>query len=76
MDMHKEQHLLALSDHTREQLLQWIERARVLKNDTKCRPLAGKIACLIFEKASTRTQISSAETYYLSVLYRKRSNPL
>ena len=57
MDKHK--HFLALSDHSAETLASLIDRPRVLKTKRTARQgqLAGKTACLIFEKASTPDEL-------------------
>lgn len=61
-------HFLALSDHNREQLQRWIERAVTLKAEGKAgtarQRLAGKTACLLFEKPSTRTRVSFEAAMY------------
>lgn len=62
--MDTSKHFLALSDHPKDSLSQWIERARVLKTETSGKALLGKTACLIFEKASTRTRVSFETAMY------------
>jgi ornithine carbamoyltransferase len=64
--MHK--HFLALSDYSKDELLSWIHRAMVLKAEaaagTPQQQLAGKTACLLFEKPSTRTRVSFEAAMY------------
>jgi ornithine carbamoyltransferase len=64
--MHK--HFLALSDYSEDELLSWIHRAMVLKAEaaagTPQQQLAGKTACLLFEKPSTRTRVSFEAAMY------------
>jgi len=62
------QHLLQLSDFTKEELNGYISRAIVLKQEAAAginhRQLAGKTISLIFEKASTRTRVSFEAAMY------------
>ena len=55
-------HLLALGDFTRDELRSLIDRALVLKAESKRgirhQQLAGRKICLLFEKPSTRTRVS------------------
>jgi ornithine carbamoyltransferase len=61
-------HLLALKDFSKQQLQSLIVRAIMLKNeaaDGKLHTqLAGKVACLLFEKPSTRTRVSFEAAMY------------
>ena len=61
-------HLLRLSDFTREELLAYIDRAIVLKQEAAAgighSQLHGKTIALIFEKASTRTRVSFEAAMY------------
>jgi len=61
-------HLLALRDFSRQQLQSLIVRAIRLKNeaadDVHHRQLVGRIACLLFEKPSTRTRVSFESAMY------------
>jgi len=61
-------HLLALKDFSKQQLQSLIVRAIMLKNeaaDGVCHnQLAGRTACLLFEKPSTRTRISFEAAMY------------
>jgi len=61
-------HLLALKDFSKQQLQSLIVRAIMLKNeaaDDKLHDqLAGKVACLLFEKPSTRTRVSFEAAMY------------
>ncbi len=61
-------HLLRLSDFTKEELLAYIDRAIVLKQEAaagiKHTQLNGKTIALIFEKASTRTRVSFEAAMY------------
>ncbi|RUM35594.1 MAG: ornithine carbamoyltransferase [Desulfobulbus sp.] len=61
-------HLLALQDFTRAQLLSFIDRALVLKEErisgTFHQHLAGRTLCLLFEKPSTRTRVSFESAMY------------
>jgi ornithine carbamoyltransferase len=61
-------HLLQLSDFTREELLAYIDRAIVLKQEVAASirhtQLTGKTIGLIFEKASTRTRVSFEAAMY------------
>lgn len=63
-----QKHFLALSEHSKEQLLSWIQRAENLKTEDKAgisrQRLAGKTACLLFEKHSTRTRVSFEAAMY------------
>ncbi|MCK5481472.1 MAG: ornithine carbamoyltransferase [Gammaproteobacteria bacterium] len=62
------QHLLRLSDFTKEELNGYISRAIVLKQEAAAginhQQLAGKTISLIFEKASTRTRVSFEAAMY------------
>jgi ornithine carbamoyltransferase len=62
------QHLLRLSDFTKEELTSYIDRAIVLKQEAAAgvrhQQLSGKIIGLIFEKASTRTRVSFEAAMY------------
>ncbi|MHB1185833.1 MAG: ornithine carbamoyltransferase [Desulfobulbia bacterium] len=62
------QHLLALQDFSKEQLGAYIEKALLLKKETKAgvrhQQLAGKTVALIFEKPSTRTRVSFEAAMY------------
>lgn len=64
--MHK--HFLALSDHSKDELSSWIQRAMTLKAESAAgvvhRQLSGKTACLLFEKHSTRTRVSFESAMY------------
>ncbi|MGD9947241.1 MAG: ornithine carbamoyltransferase [Desulfobulbus sp.] len=61
-------HLLALGDFTREELRALIDRALVLKAESKQgvrhQQLAGHKICLLFEKPSTRTRVSFEAAMY------------
>lgn len=61
-------HLLALGDFTREELRALIDRALVLKAESKQgvrhQQLAGRKICLLFEKPSTRTRVSFEAAMY------------
>jgi len=61
-------HLLALKDFSKQQLQSLIVRAIMLKNeaadDKLHTQLAGKVACLLFEKPSTRTRVSFEAAMY------------
>ncbi len=61
-------HLLALKDFSKQQLQSLIVRAIMLKNeaadDILHNRLAGKTACLLFEKPSTRTRVSFEAAMY------------
>jgi len=61
-------HLLRLSDFTKEELLAYIDRAIVLKQEAAAgirhTQLSGKTIALIFEKASTRTRVSFEAAMY------------
>ena len=61
-------HLLALADFTREELRALIDRALVLKAESKQgvrhQQLAGRKICLLFEKPSTRTRVSFEAAMY------------
>ena len=62
------QHLLSLGDFSGEELAAYINRALVLKKETKegrrHQQLAGKTVSLIFEKPSTRTRVSFEAAMY------------
>ena len=62
------QHLLRLSDFTKEELTAYIDRAIVLKQEAAAgvrhQQLSGKTIGLIFEKASTRTRVSFEAAMY------------
>ena len=62
------QHLLALQDFTKEELLSFINRAIELKKEKNegilNQALAGKTVGLIFEKPSTRTRVSFEAAMY------------
>ncbi len=61
-------HLLALSDFTREELRTLIDRALTLKTESgkgaHHQQLAGRKICLLFEKPSTRTRVSFEAAMY------------
>lgn len=61
-------HLLALKDFSKQQLQSLIVRAIMLKNeaadDIRHQQLAGRTACLLFEKPSTRTRVSFEAAMY------------
>jgi len=61
-------HLLALKDFSKQQLQSLIVRAIMLKNeaadDKLHTQLTGKVACLLFEKPSTRTRVSFEAAMY------------
>jgi ornithine carbamoyltransferase len=61
-------HLLSLQEFTQEELVWFLDRALVLKNERKAgvihRQLAGKTVGLIFEKPSTRTRVSFEAAMY------------
>jgi ornithine carbamoyltransferase len=61
-------HLLRLSDFTREELIAYIDRAIILKQEAAAgirhTQLTGKTIALIFEKASTRTRVSFEAAMY------------
>ncbi len=61
-------HLLALGDFTRDELRGLIDRALVLKAESKQgvrhQQLAGRKVCLLFEKPSTRTRVSFESAMY------------
>ena len=61
-------HLLQLSDFSREELFAYIDRAIILKKETRAgvrhTQLTGKTIALIFEKASTRTRVSFEAAMY------------
>lgn len=61
-------HLLALKDFDKEQLMAYIRLAMNLKNDrrtgVKHQHLAGKTVAMIFEKPSTRTRVSFEAAMY------------
>lgn len=61
-------HLLALGDFTREDLRALIDRALVLKAESKRgvrhQQLGGRKICLLFEKPSTRTRVSFEAAMY------------
>ena len=61
-------HLLALSDFTKQQLQSLIVRAIMLKNESlegvRHQQLAGRSVCLLFEKPSTRTRVSFESAMY------------
>lgn len=61
-------HLLALQDFSKQQLQSLIVRAIRLKNeaadDVRHQQLAGRTACLLFEKPSTRTRVSFESAMY------------
>ncbi|PID71738.1 MAG: ornithine carbamoyltransferase [Desulfobulbus propionicus] len=61
-------HLLALQQFSKEQLQSMIDRAIVLKSESKNgishQQLAGKTICLLFDKPSTRTRVSFEAAMY------------
>jgi len=61
-------HLLALKDFSKQQLQSLIVRAIRLKNEAsdgiRHQQLAGRTACLLFEKPSTRTRVSFESAMY------------
>ena len=61
-------HLLRLSDFSKEELLAYIDRALVLKQESAAgirhAQLSGKTIAMIFEKASTRTRVSFEAAMY------------
>ncbi|WP_028579461.1 ornithine carbamoyltransferase [Desulfogranum japonicum] len=61
-------HLLALSDFSKQQLQSLIVRAIMLKNESlegvRHQQLAGRSVCLLFEKPSTRTRVSFESAMY------------
>ncbi len=61
-------HLLSLKDFNKQQLQSLIVRAIMLKNeaadDIRHQQLAGRTACLLFEKPSTRTRVSFESAMY------------
>ena len=61
-------HLLALQDFTSSQLQSFLDRARVLKQESiegkQHRQLAGRTICMLFEKPSTRTRVSFESAMY------------
>lgn len=61
-------HLLALKDFNKQQLQSLIVRAIMLKNETaegmRHQQLAGRTACLLFDKPSTRTRVSFESAIY------------
>ncbi len=61
-------HLLALKDFSKQQLQSLIVRAIMLKNEAADgqlhTQLNGKVACLLFEKPSTRTRVSFEAAMY------------
>ena len=61
-------HLLRLSDFNKDELLAYIDRAIVLKQEAAAgihhTQLAGKTIAMIFEKASTRTRVSFEGAMY------------
>ncbi len=61
-------HLLALQDFSKQQLQSLIVRAIRLKNEAadgvRHQQLAGRTACLLFEKPSTRTRVSFEAAMY------------
>jgi ornithine carbamoyltransferase len=61
-------HLLALKDFSKQQLQSLIVRAIMLKNEAADgqlhTQLSGKVACLLFEKPSTRTRVSFEAAMY------------
>ena len=61
-------HLLRLSDFSKEELLAYIDRALILKQESAAgirhTQLSGKTIAMIFEKASTRTRVSFEAAMY------------
>ncbi len=61
-------HLLSLWDFNKEELVAYIERARILKAESRegvrHQQLSGKVIGMIFEKPSTRTRVSFESAMY------------
>jgi len=61
-------HLLALQDFSRQQLQDFLDRARELKQEAaegrRHQQLAGRTICMLFEKPSTRTRVSFESAMY------------
>ena len=49
---------LAITDFSRDELVQLLERARLLKDGVDTSQLAGQSLAMIFKKSSTRTRVS------------------
>ena len=61
-------HLLALQDFAQSQLQAFLDRAQVLKQESRegkrHQQLAGRTVCMLFEKPSTRTRVSFESAMY------------